>query len=103
MCWQDLSGKRLDNMTQAPRDENNVPGLLAVLNTDTVQGTNLVPIAINSANNRVKISLGGTISFTMQPVDPKDENYVNCWLFEGSDGLVYPAVATADGELLVDL
>jgi len=90
-------------MTQAPRDENFVTGKLAVLNTDTVQGTNLVPIAINPANNRIKFTTSATISFTMQPVDPKDENYVNCWLFEGTDGLTYPAVATADGELLLDL
>lgn len=39
----------------------------------------------------------------MIPVTPKDENYKNCWLFQGeSTGLLYPAVATIDGELLVD-
>jgi hypothetical protein len=88
----------------APRDQNFVTGKLAVLNTDTVQGTNLVPIAINPANNRIKFITGGTINFTMQPVSPKDPNYANCWLFEGvTDGLTYPAVATADGEVLLDL
>lgn len=90
-------------MTQAPRDQNFVTGKLAVLNTDTVQGTNLVPIAINSVNRRIKFTTSATISFTMQPVSPKDPNYVNCWLFEGTDGLTYPAVATADGEVLLDL
>lgn len=88
-------------MTQAPRDENFVPGKLAVLNTDTVQGQNLVPIAINPTNSRIKFVAGDTINFTMVPVDPKDENYVSCWLFEGTDGEVYPAVATANGELIV--
>lgn len=88
-------------MSNAPRDENNVPSRLAVLNTDTVQGTNLVPIKVDSLD-RIKINEVDTISFTMQPVDPRDENYVGCWLFEGTDGLTYPAVANADGELLID-
>lgn len=85
----------------APRDENNVPAKLAVLNTDTVQGTNLVAINIAS-NGGVKVNHTDTISFTMVPVDPRDENYATCWLFEGTDGLVYPAVATVDGDLLVN-
>lgn len=85
----------------APRDNNNVPAKLAVLNTDTVQGTNLVPISID-ANGVIRTTDTATISFTMVPVDPKDENYVNCWLFEGTDGLTYPAVATASGRLLID-
>jgi hypothetical protein len=89
-------------MADAPRDNNNIPGKLAVLNTDTVQGQNLVPIQI-TADGVVRVIEGGTISFVMVPVDPKDQNYVNCWLFQGTDGLTYPAVATADGKLLVDL
>lgn len=88
-------------MTNAPRDNNNVPVKLACLNTDTVQGTNLVPLSITSSG-LIRVDETATISFTMQPVDPKDENYVNCWLFEGTDGLTYPAVATASGKLLVD-
>ncbi len=87
---------------QAPRDNNFVPGMLAVLNTDTVQGTNLVPISCIS-NGAIRIAQGGTINFTMEPVDAKDENYVNCWLFEGTNGLTYPAVADSEGKLLVDL
>lgn len=87
----------------APRDNNNIPVKLACLNTDTVQGTTLVPLCINGDTQRICVDRDSTISFTMQPVDPKDNNYVNCWLFEGSDGLTYPAVATADGKLLVDV
>jgi hypothetical protein len=90
-------------MTNAPRDNNNVPAMLAVLNTDTVQGQHLVPITVDGSNNGIKVDVVSTISFTMQPIDPKDENYANCWLFEGTDGLTYPAVATADGSLLIDL
>lgn len=89
-------------MANAGRDGNNVTGKLAVLNTDSVQGTNLVRIAINSSNGGIKINTTDSISFTMIPVDPRDENYVGCWLFQGTDGLTYPAVADADGKLLID-
>lgn len=85
----------------APRDENSIPGKLACLNTDTVQGTNKVPLAI-TASGLLKIAQGAPLNFTMVPVDPRDENYVGCWLFEGSDGLTYPAVADAEGKLLVN-
>lgn len=76
---------------------------LAVLNTDTVQGTHLVPIAINVSNSAIKVNTTDTISFTMVPIDPHDANWVKVWCFQGSvDGLVYPAVANANGELLID-
>lgn len=90
-------------MSNASRDQNHVPGKLAVLNTDTVQGQHLVPIAINISNGGISIDETSTISFTMMPIDPHDENYVDCWLFQGADGLTYPAVATAAGEVLVDM
>ncbi len=64
-----------------PRDGNNVPAKLAVLNTDTVQGTNLVPITIDGTNFGIQIDTTSTISFTMQPVDPRDPNYVDVWCF----------------------
>lgn len=89
-------------MTDAPRDGNFVPGMLAVLNTDDVQGTNLVPLEITS-DGLLQINSTATINFTMEPVDPKDENYVNCWLFQGTDGNVYPAVADQFGALLIDM
>lgn len=85
------------------RDGNCVTSKLAVLNTDTIQGTNLVPIRINSVNNGILINSSDTISFTMTSVDPRDDNYIPCWLFQGSDGKTYPAVANSDGELLVDV
>lgn len=87
----------------ANRDENFVPTKLAVLNTDTVQGTNKVRIQINPSTGGMKFNTTATISFTMQPVDAQDENYVDCWLAVSSvDGLTYPLVATADGEVLMD-
>lgn len=88
-------------MADAPRDQNNIPGKLAVLNTDTVQGQNKVPLVVSAAGY-LKTIEGASINFTMVPVDPKDENYVNCWLFKGLDGLLYPAVADSEGKLLID-
>lgn len=89
-------------MTTALRDQNTVTSKIAVLNTDTVQGQHLVRIHINPSNNGIKVNTTATISFVMQPVDPRDENYATCWLFQGTDGLIYPAVATAEGALLID-
>lgn len=86
----------------ASRDQNFVTAKLAVLNTDIVQGRNLVRIKINPATERIKVNTTDTISFTMRPVDPKDDNFVNCWLFRGKNGLTYPAVANSSGEILVD-
>jgi hypothetical protein len=90
-------------MADASRDGNFSPGKLGVLNTDTVQGTNLVPIQINSSNNGIKVNVTDTISFPMRAIDPRDGNYVSCWLFKGSDGLTYPAVANSNGELLIEM
>lgn len=90
-------------MADAPRDENSVPAKLAVLNTDSVQGANLVPIQIDASSGGLEIDTVSTISFAMVPVDPRDGNYAGCWLFQGTDGLTYPAVATAAGALLIDM
>ncbi len=86
----------------AIRDQNHITSRLAVLNTDTVQGTNKVRITINQLNGAMMINDSATISFTMDPIDAQDENYVDCMMFVGSDGLTYPWVATAIGEVLVD-
>jgi hypothetical protein len=87
-------------MANAYQDENRVFSKLAVLNTDSVQGTNLVNIKVDS-NGLLNVDPISVISFTMQPVSPKDENYRDCWLFEGTDGLTYPAVATSAGAILI--
>lgn len=90
-------------MENALLDDNFVHSALAVLNTDTVQGTNLVRIKANESNSGMMINTTDTISFTMQPIDEKDENYKNCMTFTGTDGLLYPWVANSDGEVLVDM
>lgn len=87
---------------EAPRDNNRIPTALAVLNTDTVQGTNLVPIAIVESTGGMMVSTTDTISFTMEAIGEKDENYVNVLMWEGTDGLTYPWVATSNGEVLID-
>ncbi len=88
---------------RALKDVNNVSSKLACLNTDTVQGKHLVAIKINGATGKIKTSTTDTISFTMQPIAPRDVNYVPCWMFEGSDGNNYPAVANSSGELLINI
>lgn len=90
-------------MAVALKDSNSAATYLAVLNTDTTQGTHLINIAIDSTNKGIKINTTATISFTMVPIDPRDQNYVGVWAFEGTDHQLYPAVATVVGELLVDL
>ena len=85
----------------APRDDSFFPAKLAILNTDTVQGQNLVPIVVN-ASGAILVNETATISFTMQPITPEDDNFVRCWIFQGSDGKLYPAVATSAGELLIE-
>ena len=89
-------------MTVALRDDNSVPTLLAVLNTDTVQGTNLVRIKVNPIDHRILADTTSTISFTMVPLDPKDANSSEVWAFEGTDHKLYPCVATSLGALLIN-
>ncbi len=89
-------------MANAKPDENGVFSKTAVLNTDPVQGTNLVRLELDESNsNSLKVNDTAVISFTMVPIDPRDENYRTCLTFTGSDGQVYPCVATASGELLI--
>jgi len=86
----------------AIRDQNFVASRLAVLNTDTVQGTNLVRITLDENTGAMSVNETDTISFTMQPIDSEDENFKDCMMFVGSDGLTYPWVANADGQVLIE-
>ena len=87
-------------MADAVRDQNYVASKLGVLNTD---GITLVPIAINESNGGMKINTVDTISFTMTPIAPGDENFVDVMLWEGSDGLTYPWVVDSEGKVLVEM
>lgn len=90
-------------MANAIADGNFVRSKLAVLNTDTVQGQHLVTIKANESDGSMKVNTTDTISFTMVPIDPRDENYNACLMWVGSDGLTYPCVANASGELLIEI
>lgn len=86
------------NSMQAPHDQNFVRAKFGVLNTD---GITLVTIKINESNKGMKVNTTDTISFTMTPLDVRDENYYKCALWTGSNGLTYPWVVNANGEVLV--
>lgn len=87
-------------MANASADQNFIRSKLGVLNTD---GTTLVPIKINASNGGMMINTSDTVSFTMTPIAPEDENYNKVLLWEGTDGLTYPWVCNADGEVLIDM
>jgi len=86
-------------MSNASADQNFVRGKLGVLNTD---GITTIPIAIDEATGGMKIDATSTISFTMTPIAPGDENYNKVLLWEGTDGLTYPWVVNSDGAVLID-
>ena len=87
-------------MANAPRDTNHVPAKLGVW---CVDGVTKIPIAMNPLNDGVMVDTASTISYTPVPVDQQDENWVDCWLFEGSDGLMYPVNVNADGAILIEI
>jgi hypothetical protein len=83
-------------------DSNFIPNVLACLNTDTVQGANMVQVQIDPITGGILTDPSSTISFTMNSVYPGDERYIGVWLFQGTDGKTYPAAATSAGALLID-
>ncbi len=88
-------------MTNAVRDQNTIPSRLGVLRTD---GVTLIPIACDETNfNSMKVNTVDTITVTWPSISPKDENYVGCMMFVGSDGLTYPWAVDADGKVLIDM
>ena len=87
-------------MSNAPKDQNFVRSKLAVLNTD---GVTLIPIKVNELTGAMKVNTTDTISFVMSPISPKDENFKTCLMWVGTNGLTYPWVANASGEVLISL
>ncbi len=83
----------------ASRDHNFIPGKLGVLFTDP---SVTIPIGINSVTGGMLVNTVDTVQFTMTPVSPEDQNYVNCMLWVGTDGLTYPWVVDAIGAVLID-
>lgn len=85
-------------MTNAKRDANNIPSILATLNTD---GVTPVPLQV-SATNKLKVSNGTT--GTGQPYGnaQKDENRVSTiWGVSSADGVtIIPIYCNSSGALL---
>jgi hypothetical protein len=67
------------------------------LNTD---GVTLVPIKIDPATGGMFMDTMSTISFTMTPIGPGDENFNKVLLWEGTDGKTYPWVVNSNGAVL---
>lgn len=83
----------------APADQNFIRSKLGILNTD---GITAIPIKINPLTGGIKVNEIDTISFTMIPIDYRDENYQKVLLMQGTDGLTYPIVVNSSGEILID-
>lgn len=83
------------------QDNNFIWSKLAVLNTDTVQGQHIVPIRCTAAG-AIEMTSTDTISFTMVPDNIPRRGNLPVWTFQGTDGKLYPAVANANGQLLIN-
>lgn len=87
-------------MTNAIKDQNNVPVWLGVLCTD---GVTLVPIAIDSVTGYVKTDEVSTISFTPNQVALRDENHKHVVMAVDwtDDTKLCPLYVNASGAVLV--
>lgn len=88
-------------MTNAKRDENNVPAMLAVLNSD---GQTVTPVKANPANKSLKVDNNTTGTDNGPAEALRDENFVTTLLVvSATDGeTVVPLYVDADGKLLID-
>ncbi len=88
-------------MAQAKRDENNVPTLLGVLNSD---GATVTPIQINPVNHALKVDDNTTGSDLGPSRALRDENFVPTKIVVSSADEITPVVLYADssGKLLID-
>ncbi len=88
-------------MANASRDENNVPTLIAGLNTD---GTTLVRVKADATGHYLLVNDSSTGDDHGPSVAPRDENMVPALIAVSSADGVTPVVvyADSDGKLLVD-
>ncbi len=88
-------------MTTASRDQNNVPTLLAGLNTD---GVSLVKVLVDPSNHSLKVVDDTTGSDHGPAAAPRDANYIPALMAVSSADGVTPVVvyADVDGNLLID-
>lgn len=87
-------------MADAYRDSNNVPTLIAGLNTD---GTSIVRVQVNASTHSLKISDGSTGTDHGSVNDLRDSNFVPALLAVSNVDGKTPVVVYADssGNLLV--
>lgn len=87
-------------MTNAKRDENSVPTMIAALNTD---GVTITRVYINASNHGLQVDdgVGGADHGTVNAL--KDENGVSCLMGVSSvDGVTpVPLYVTSAGKLLI--
>jgi hypothetical protein len=88
-------------MTNAKRDQNNVPTLLGVLDTD---GTTVTPVKANVASSSLKVDNASTGSDNGPTRALRDDNFVPTLIALSSvDGVTPVAVYTdSNGNLLID-
>jgi len=88
-------------MADAPRDANQVPAHIGVLNTD---GLTVVPIKANPVSHGLKVSDGTTGSDNGPKNAKRDQNQVTSIVATSSVDGVTPVVVYADsnGNLLID-
>lgn len=82
----------------APADQNFVRAKMGILNTD---GVTLITIKVNESTGGMKVNTTDTISFTMTPIAPEDDNFNKVLLWQGTDGLTYPWVVDSEGKVLI--
>lgn len=88
-------------MATAPRDDNNRPTLIAVLNTD---GATIVPVAMNPVSGGLLADDNTTGSDNGPAEALRDENFVTTLLAVSSVDGETPVVVYTDsnGSLLID-
>ena len=88
-------------MANAQRDENNVPTMLGVLNSD---GVTVTPVQVNPANHALKVDDNTTGSDLGPSRALRDENFVPTKIVVSSVDGITPVVLYADsnGKLLID-
>lgn len=93
-------GKNYDNMANAKRDENHVPTMTAILNTD---GVTVVNIVANPTTHALVFMPNGPDADNGPVNAKKDDNFVSTLLgVSSADGVTpVPIYATSDGKLMI--
>jgi len=89
-------------MANAQRDDNNVPTLTGVLETD---GQSVVRVTVNETNNTLGVAPGtGGVDNGPGPNALRDENFVPTLIGVSSEDGVTPVVVytDSDGKILID-